>query len=486
MNKTVSLLFILLIFTPVRAQLNKQMSYAVESGVTLGDGDYAPFWLTANRYGLSSVLNHNAYVRAGLFRPLEADKKFSYAFGLDLAGAYRFTSGFLVQQAYLDLKYGVLELSLGSKEREMELKNQQLSSGGMTFSRNARPIPQVRAGIPDYWTVPGLNQWIAIRGHLAFGMFTDNHWQRNFIRQNRRYTQNALFHSKAAFMRIGNEYKHPLVFEGGIEMGSQFRGQIYNLRETIPYLDMRREGLMDFIKVLLPSGSDPTDGEYANVYGNHLGNWNFSLSYRFPDWKVRAYYDHYFDDHSMLFFEHAWIDALVGLEISLPPNPILSSLVYEHVGTKDQAGPIFHDHTAAIPDQISARDDYYNHVLYVGWQHQGMAIGNPLLLSPVYNTDGLIAFKSNRIKAHHLGLKGRPAQEIDYRLLFSYTRSWGTYENPFVDIRTNAALLLEVAYTPRFLRGWQFTASLAFDRGDLMGNNTGGMLSVRKTGLLTQ
>ncbi|MDR1937797.1 MAG: capsule assembly Wzi family protein [Tannerellaceae bacterium] len=484
--KGISLLVFLLIYMPfsARSQFAGNMGYSVESGVTLGKGDYSPFWLTSNKYGLSSISTRNGYVRAGIFRPLEEDRKFSYSFGLDLAGAYHFTSNFIVQQAYLDLKYGILNLSMGSKERDTELKNQQLSSGGMTFSRNARPVPQIRAGLPDYWIVPGSNQWLAVRGHIAFGAFTDDKWQENFIQKKNRYTQDALYHSKSFFMRLGNEDKRPLVFEGGIEMASQFRGKVYN-RGFDPYLDMRN-GLMDFVKVLIPSGSDPTDGEYANVYGNHLGNWNFSLSYKFPGWKARAYYDHYFDDHSMLFFEHAWIDALAGLEITLPSNPIVGSIVYEHVGTKDQAGPIYHDHTVAIPDQISARDNYYNHGLYSGWQHWGMAIGNPLLVSPIYNTDGSIVFKSNRIIAHHLGFSGQPASEVNYRVLFSYTQGWGTYVDPFVDIKKNTAVLLELGYAPRALQGWQFTASIAFDRGDLIGNNTGGMILVRKTGLFTK
>ncbi|MDR2118098.1 MAG: capsule assembly Wzi family protein [Tannerellaceae bacterium] len=465
------------------SQLVTGMNYMVELSATGGKGDYSPFWLTSNRYGLSSVRNGNGYVRGGIFRPQEGDRMFSYAFGLDWAVTRRFTSSFVIHQVYLDLKYGVLNLGIGSKERDTELKNQYLSTGGMTFSRNARPIPQVRMEIPEYWVIPGSKEMLAARGHVAYGLFTDDKWQKHFTLQNRKYTEDVLFHSKSVFLRIGNEAKRPLVFEGGIEMASQFRGRVYN-RYPEP-LDMR-SGWMDFVKVLIPSGSDPTDGENPNVYGNHVGNWNFSLSYTFPRWKVRTYYDHYFDDHSMLFFEYAWIDALAGLEITLPSNPAVASIVYEYVGTKDQAGPIYHDRTPGIPDQISARDNYYNHGLYASWQHWGMGIGNPLLVSPIYNTDGAIVFHANRIKAHHLGVSGRPLPEVNYRVLLSHTRSWGTYDTPFVDIRRNTAVLLEAGFTPRALQGWEFTASFAFDRGDLIGHNTGGMIRVRKSGLLTE
>ena len=71
---------------------------------------------------------------------MEKDKTFSYELGLELVGAYNFESNFYVRQAYVDF----LGLSVGSKIRNGELKNQELSSGALTFSGNSLPIPQVR------------------------------------------------------------------------------------------------------------------------------------------------------------------------------------------------------------------------------------------------------------------------------------------------------------------------------------------------------
>ncbi len=59
-------------------------------------------------------------------------------------------------------------------------------------------------------------------------------------------------------------------------------------------------------------------------------------------------------------------------------------------------------------EQISAKDNYYNHYLYQGWQHWGMGIGNPLLPGPIYNKNGQITFISNRVLAHHIGFCGFP------------------------------------------------------------------------------
>lgn len=486
LNKICIVAFVLTsISIPVFSQFSKGIRYEVKSEATFSGGDYAPFWLTSNRHGLSSVNNNNGYLRTGIFRPLEADKKFSYALGLDIAAAYQFTSVFVVQQAYADLKYSFLNLSIGSKEYNPELKNERLSTGGMALSNNARPIPQVRVSIPNYVTIPGTRELFAVKAHLAYGRFTDDNWQRNFATPGSKYTEKILYHSKAIYAKIGNEQKFPLVFEGGLEMAAQFGGNSYNPLRNYPFIDMPN-GVKDYFKVFIPlEGDDDTPkGEQDNVYGNHLGSWNFSLSYKFPEWKVRGYYEHHFDDHSMMFGEYGWKDCLAGMELTLPKNPFIENIVYEYIITKDQSGPIYYDHTEQIPDQVSAVDDYYNHYIYTGWHHWGMAVGNPMLTSPIYNKDGKIIFKNNRVQGHHIGISGQPSRETDYRILLSHSRNWGTYDNPFYEIEKNTSVLFELGYRPAKLPGWKFSASFAFDRGDLIGNNTGGMISVRKTGTL--
>lgn len=474
-------------FTTASGQFSKGLNYKIEASAVFSGGENAPFWLSANRNGLSSVENNNGYLRAGIFRPMEKEKKFSYALGLDLAVAYNFTSTFVVQQAYADLKYSFLELSVGSKERNPELKNSYLSSGGMTFSNNARPIPQVRISIPEYIDIPGTKGLFAVKAHLAYGMFTDDNWQEHFAAPGSKYTEHVLYHSKALYARIGNEKKFPLVFEGGLEMAAQFGGNAFHSSPNSPFIDMPN-GIKDFFKVLIPSGGDSNTpyGEQVNVYGNHLGSWNFSLSYKFPEWKIRGYYEHFFEDHSQMFGEYGWKDGLAGLEVTFPKNPVIHTFVYEYIGTKDQTGPLFHDKDVVFPDQISALDDYYNHYIYTGWQHWGMGIGNPLLISPIYNENNLITFRSNRMKAHHFGFSGNPSDEWGYRMLLTYSRHWGTYFEPLEEIERNFNMLVEVNYRPKRLKGWEFSLSGALDSSGIIGNNQGGMIRICKTGLLSK
>ena len=47
----------------VEAQFSKGWSYETEAGVTFSGGEHTPFWLTANRQGLSSIEKNNGYIR---------------------------------------------------------------------------------------------------------------------------------------------------------------------------------------------------------------------------------------------------------------------------------------------------------------------------------------------------------------------------------------------------------------------------------------
>lgn len=91
------------------AQLPVKTEYTVEMGGTSGKGTYAPMWLTANRQGLSSANTENGYLRAGIAHTMPLNQHFGFSAGLDLATAYNFTSSFIIQQAYADLSYPMVE-----------------------------------------------------------------------------------------------------------------------------------------------------------------------------------------------------------------------------------------------------------------------------------------------------------------------------------------------------------------------------------------
>jgi hypothetical protein len=103
----------------------------------------------------------------------------------------------------------------------------------------------------------------------------------------------------------------------------------------------------------------------------------------------------------------------------------------------DQSGTICHDATAEIPVQVSARDDYYNNHVYGAWQMGGFVMGNPLVISPLYNPyynrRGNLEVQHNRLKVHHIGLTGNPSSEWAWRAMYTHQVSFGTYKTPVLN-----------------------------------------------------
>lgn len=454
-----------------------------------------PFWLQANRYGMGSVKNFNAYAQAGFYRDPAVDStyKWSIGYGVDAVLAANHTSFAMLRQAYVDVNVAAFHFSAGIKERAPYGKNARLSTGSQTFGINARPIPEVRFEIPDYWTPFRSVDWLAIKGHFGYGVMLDTWFEKEHLKGGLHYGSYPLYHSKAGYMRLGDTDRIPVGFEIGLETATIFGGNAHNVSDTPGYNYSIGYGPMQFLRAIYGGGHDASDGEgYGNIAGNMLGSWNFALSARIGGWRARAYYDHFFEDHSQLFMEYGWRDGLCGLEVTPPRNPFVKALVLEYISTKDQSGPVYHDHTEAIPKQVSGVDNYYNHIIYQGWQYWGQAIGNPLFYTALYDDDRTLAFKSNRFQGWHIGIEGEPSRLLSYRLLATHTKHYGTYQQPFSDVKHNTSLLCEVGLrlpeenkrTP-WLAGWSVNAGIGVDRGNHLGNNVGGLqLTLRKTGWL--
>lgn len=110
-----------------------------------------------------------------------------------------------------------------------------------------------------------------------------------------------------------------------------------------------------------------------------------------------------------------------------------------------------------------------------------MANGNPLLRAPVYNEDGNMSFRYNRVKALHIGWSGEISDEWSYMAKLTHNRTWGTHGAPTLDILENFSAYAAFQYVPAKLKTWAFHASLGLDTGDIYGDNFGFQMRVRKT-----
>ncbi len=137
--------------------LGAGLGYELSMQTSLSDGN-TPLWLNANHYGLSSLDEANGYLRMAVERSVERDsmRRWGVGYGIDVAVASGYTSKLVVQQAYGELRWLHGTLTVGSREWPAEMKNATLSSGAQTLGINARPVPQVRLALPDYWAIPRL------------------------------------------------------------------------------------------------------------------------------------------------------------------------------------------------------------------------------------------------------------------------------------------------------------------------------------------
>ena len=511
MKKVLSLLLIMcssLTMSGQQHSLTDSLHYRAELQATMSSGDNTPLWLNANKYGLSSLKTANGYLRGAVYRPLSADngRKWGVGYGADVAVAAGFTSKLVVQQAYVEGRWLKGVLTVGAKEYPMELKNQELSTGAQTLGVNARPIPQVRLALPDYWTIPGTKNWLALKGHIAYGKTTDDNWQKEFVSPQSRYTEGTLYHSKAGYLKIG---PGKFTAELGLEMACQFGGTAYRFHSDGSFDDEvhQQGGLKGMLKALIPGGSDAVDDLYTGGAGNSLGSWLARFNFDDEEWGFSIYADHFFEDHSAMFlteyngygegdewnvkkdrrfFLYGLKDIQFGFELRLKDARWIDNIVAELFFSKYQSGPIYHDHDEVISDHLGGQDNYYNHSIYTGWQHWGQVIGNPLYLSPIYNTDQSIYIKNNRSKAYHIGFSGSPYPRFHYRMLGTYLKGYGTYDKPYYDPRKTVSLLAEACYTfpsTSVLKGWSVKGAVGADFGELMGDNFGLQMTIAKSGL---
>lgn len=528
MQKTILLMAAAMLAISARAQYVEEtraaeplkplegMEYKVETQGSFSNGK-TPLWLNANKYGLSSLDETNGYLRAQVLRPLSHDdeRKWGIGYGVDVAAATGYTSTAIIQQAYVEGRWLKGVLTIGSKEWEMELKNNALSSGSQTLGKNARPVPQVRLALPDYWSLPLLNGWVRMKGHIAYGKMTDDNWQHDFTHKQNKYADDVLYHSKAGYIKIGNEdlyYRWSL--ELGLEMACTFGGTGYKRVGNEMVAVKNKSGLGSFFNAFIPGGGDaPEKGTvYQNEEGNQLGSWLARINYDADDWRFSIYADKYFEDHSSMlqldydgygegeewnvkkkrrYFMYDFKDMMLGMEYHSKYDKAVNNIVFEYLYSKYQSGPIYHDHSEGRPDShISGMDDFYNHYIYTGWQHWGQVMGNPLYRSPIYNDDGTIYVKDNRFMAFHLGVDGTPSEQFYYRVLASWQEGLGTYNQPYTKKRQNASFLVEGQYNIKSIRhkwidGCSIRLGYGMDFGSILGGiNYGAQLTIAKSGVL--
>ena len=495
-----TILFVFLFSFEAGSQL--QTTYRAETFGSVATGENTPFWMLYHNWGMVPLDADNFYVRGGVFHQQTINKDWSFNAGFDLAGSspHAYSNNVWVQQLYGEVNWKSLRLNIGAKEDYISLLNPYLSSGDFALSNNARPLPEIKGSIPEFILVPYTKGNMYIKGHFAVGYYLDGKWQEETARpHNRNYTKDILSHHKSIYFRFGNiEKKNKLQFTLGLNHQAQWGGELYKyqyVKETKQreyVVQNQPQGLDDLFRVAIAKEGSPSSSgaDTAYVAGSSIGAYLFKFDYRLKNNTVLSLYkQHFFEDGSGLGFEN-YRDGLYGFEYKSQKKSALSGVVFEYIYTKHQGGPIhlqmLPEFDPGFPNRADGNDSYYNNCDYLqGPTYFGRTKGTPLFLSPEYNKDGNINFKSSRIISWHLGVEGYLLPTLQYRLLATTGQSWGLYYFPFTSVKKGFASGLDLIYSCPKVQDLDLKLSLGFNKGDFFSSDTfGGGITIAKRGII--
>jgi len=385
----------------------------IEVRTTIASRDRQPFWLTANRLGVVDPASANAILRLHTARSIDGvpqrNGRWQWGYGASLIGRGSAQATVFAPELYAALRYRGFVLRAGRWAESVGAADPDVSSGSITTSRNATPVPRITLSTRGYVDVPGSRGYAEVKGRMTHGWLTDD-----------RYVEVPYLHAKHAFLRLGGAL--PVRVYGGLVHNAVWAGT-----SSDPETGDLPGGIGDLWRVATAQSATAEDvplGEQIYVQGNHLGMVSLGAETDIGRYRLQVHRDFFFDDEDGLELETPQ-DALMGVSLrDTRPDPVVEALTYEYVYTKWQSGPRPPGPGPPGGEGIPGNDNFYNNSIYrSGWTYEGRTIGTPLFVTAA---DGQ-GVESNRIVAHHLGVAGHATSAAQYRILATYVRHYGTY-----------------------------------------------------------
>lgn len=487
----------------ISASAQDSLKYSATAWGNGSTGAFAPYFIGSLNGG---KIVRKASVLADLEVKVDIDRsrRFSWGAGAEVVGGYSTanhydrwdaeTSGWTtqenrpaaawIQQLYGEVKWRGVFLRIGQKDHHSALLDERLSSGDLTRSSNARGIPGAEIGFIDFQDIPFTNGWVQIDGVIEYGKFMDNGFMRQqYNHYNWMLATDTYYTYKRCYFRT--KPSMPFSVTLGMQTAGQFGGStaFYN-RGVFVRNDVRGFRFADIFKMFLP-----VRGNGNNFYeGNSLGSWDFKARYRLKNGDELSFaFQWPWEDGSGIAHRNGW-DGLWGLYYTSPGRRLINGAAIEWLDFRDHSGPI---HWApgdfpgtTITGEATGGDNYYNNDTYTAYTNYGMAIATPFLVSPIYNLNGCPAFLYNHARGIHLAVTGCVDRiGLDYAVKYSWQQAWGSGRIPSSYSKIDNSMLFDVNWNAAsILEGFSVKAELAFDAGNLRGDNFGFLIGVRYNG----
>ncbi len=477
----------------LRAQdsTHHQLRVFAELGTVVSSSpDRVPFWLAANQYGIIPSRPQAGLVQVGVRynSRLGTSKKWGVEAAVEGVGQTNNpTVRLILPEAFARIFYKKWELVAGRRREIVGMQDSTLSSGGVLWSGNTLPIPQIRIGTSGYVSLPILKHWLKVKGLYSHGWFENS----------RPFVQNAFLHYKSVYLQVGKD-TWPVSVYAGLAHMVQWGGYAPALKDdpgVFSEFGHFGSSLQDYLDVVTArSGQDKLSGLGPgqlssfdlNRVGNHVATLDVGTTITLPKSRLVLYRQHFIEDGSLFYLLNI-LDGLNGLRWYRTDQPqsnfSINRLTAELMYSVSQGGVVFD-----IDDpRKRGRDNYYNHGQYRdGWSYFGRTLGTPFIppdtdMNAKYRRN-LIYTSNNRVVVFHLGVAGTLFRRVGWETKLSYSRNQGTYDFPLSPaVVPQFSGLVRARTALPYLGGLEVNSSVAWDYGGIYDDAVGVYLGVRKS-----
>ena len=461
----------------------------------------APYMLGSWNEG-RYVEGSGIWQEAGIGKELDLTKRISWSAGVDyIAGVGSKTyydrwieaeekwtthraklPNIRLQQLFAQVKFRQVSLTVGMKYSHSKIVDDQLSSGDLTRSNNAAPVPGIAGGFLDFQNIPFTNGWVQIDGKIMYGRMMDSGFKKAEFNY---YTGveaiNLWYNYKRCYFRTNPDKNfHVTVgmqaasFDGGA-MCAYYKGKLL------------ASAIRGFVWAAAFQMFFPRPGGESYYAGSHLGTWDLKAVYKFKDEsKVSAYFEWPWEDGSGIGKMNGW-DGLWGVKYDFARKGIITKALVEYLDFTNQSGPIHFDPDDVVESPLvghaQGADDYYNNDFYGAYTNYGMSIGTPYLVAPIYNLNGVLRYQHTRARGFHVAVAGNPSDRLSYRAMLSYEKAGGSGRLPAYKRLESTSAMIEANMIPiKRVPGLELNVRVAFDAGSLRNNNWGVRLQMSYSG----
>lgn len=459
-------------------------TYSAEFGGLYSINKNNPYWIRSNQFGILPDSGSTALFIQNFHTKTDTNRFTNFKLGAELVTIVGHQVKLFFPELYGQMNLGKTRLLVGRKKRFRGFGDSTLSSGSVSWSGNATPLPEIEFSIPEY--INFFNRTIGVKGYFSHGWFGKQKWVDNYY-----------LHSKGLYLRVGKPQSKIKLY-GDFLHHAQWAGKPKYYIPEENWLTVNEKfatGWQVYRDIVFPFNNPPLDTsgvasfDYENRYGNHLGQLDWAAEIIFPQSTLLLYRQLPFETGQTFSSLGNLDDGIYGISIANKNKDSgFRKLVFEFLHTTNQgmyrSGFLrlvgFHGLHYGRNQNF-----YFTHAQYRdGWAYNDKTIGTPFMVpgSEIRNEkieDPHGAFNNNNnIKAGYLAMEYRLSSVI-MQTRASLSKNYGSTLNVFEESASQLSfgykMIIPLAEKNSFIH-----VNIGIDHGDLIKDNFGIMFSYKK------